>query len=181
MCIGIDASPLVHPRSGVGWHTYYLLQALLALKEDIEFVGYLPNGGRRHIEPERWEPGGRLCWVEAGRAMMRWRGGWDRLDLYRGTNFKIQTRGQWGTILTIHDLWLDRHPEFSKKLFGQRSAFWRTRRRARRASRVITVSDFSARELQALYGLPPKRTVVIPNGVAAVFTPTRDNQEFEKL
>lgn len=181
MRVGIDASPLVGPRSGVGWHTYYLLQALLALNEDIEFIGYLPSGGHRRIESEQWKAGGRLRWVEVRQTIMRWRGRWDRLDLYHGTNFKIQTRGRWGTILTIHDLWLDRHPEFSKKLFGQRSSFRRTRQRAWSASRVITVSDFSARELQALYGLPSERIVVIPNGVAAVFAPTQDNQEFEKL
>jgi len=44
MRIGIDASPIVGDRGGVGWHTYYLLQAMLRAKRDIDFVAYLRPG-----------------------------------------------------------------------------------------------------------------------------------------
>ena len=46
MRIGIDAAPLIGNRGGVGWHTYYLLRALLNLKEDLEFVVYVRAGLR---------------------------------------------------------------------------------------------------------------------------------------
>ncbi len=45
---------------------------------------------------------------------------------------------------------------------------------ARRALRVITVSEFSRRELVELAGLDPERVAVVPGGVSAVFSPRAD-------
>ncbi|MDF2754544.1 MAG: putative Mannosyltransferase, partial [Nitrospira sp.] len=44
MRIGIDASPVAGDRGGVGWHTYYLLRALLASPSEARFVAYLRPG-----------------------------------------------------------------------------------------------------------------------------------------
>ena len=177
MRIGIDASAAIGDRGGVGWHVYHLLRALLELKEDdLELVGYLKPGGRRRLPKEMigWEQPGRLRWVEAGRATLRWRGTYDQLDLYHGPNFKMRTTGRLGGVVTIHDLWLDRHPEYSAKLFGQRASFRRTRRVAKSARRVITVSRHSAQDIELLYGIPLERIAVIPNGVSAEFRPVSD-------
>jgi len=177
MRIGIDATPAVGDRGGVGWHVYNLLKALLDLKAgDLELLAYLKPGGRRRLPAEmiNWEQPGRLRWVEAGRATLRWRGTLDQLDLYHGPNFKMRTLGQFGGVVTIHDLWLDRHPEFSHKLFGQRASFRRTRRTALSANRVITVSKYSAQDIELLYGVPRERINVIYNGVSEEFRPIDD-------
>jgi glycosyltransferase involved in cell wall biosynthesis len=173
MRIGIDATPVIGDRGGVGWHVYHLLRALLDLKQDVEFMAYLKPGMRNRLPLDvmTWEEPGRLRWVEAGRATLRWRGTLDRLDLYHGPNFKMRTRGKHGGLVTIHDLWLDRHPEYSPKLFGQRASFHRTKRTAWRARRVITVSQHSAQDIALLYGIPSDRIVVIPNGVSEDFRP----------
>ena len=42
---------------------------------------------------------------------------------------------------------------------------------ARAASRIIAVSEFTKRELVELFGMPPEKVTVIPNGVADVFSP----------
>ena len=181
MRIGIDANPMVGDRGGVGWHTYHLLRTMLGLMEPVEFVGYLRPGSIKPDSVGSWPGAERLQWREAGKWGMRWRGRFDRLDLYHGTNFKLHTTGQHGGVVTIHDLWLDRHPEYSKKLFGQRASFSRTKRTAWAARAVITVSEFSANELMELYGLPRERIRVIPNGVSEDFTPRRDDQAMAKL
>lgn len=177
MRIGIDARPVLGERGGVGWHTYHLLRALLDLKEDVEFLAYVPGGvlGRLHNDMLELEHRSGLRWVEAGRATMRWRGSRDRLDLFHGTNFKMQTQGTHGGVVTIHDLWLERHPEFSPKFLGQRVSFYRTRRTTVRARMVITVSEHSAREIESLYGVPRGRIAVIPNGVSDEFRPSVDS------
>ena len=86
----------------------------------------------------------------------------------------MHTTGRCGGVVTIHDLWLDRHPEYSKKLFGQAGASRRSRKTAWNARAIITVSHFSAGEIVALYGVPSERIRVIPNGVSAEFVPVCD-------
>ncbi|MGZ9275377.1 MAG: hypothetical protein ACXW34_11625 [Nitrospira sp.] len=38
MRIGIDAASIVGDKGGVGWHTHHLLQALLDLEEETEYL-----------------------------------------------------------------------------------------------------------------------------------------------
>jgi glycosyltransferase involved in cell wall biosynthesis len=181
MRIGIDASPIVGDRGGVGWHTYHLLKAMAGLKEDLELVGYVGPGSLHNGVPMGWDGNGNIRWVESGKWLMPWRGRWDGLDLYHGTNFKMQTAGRFGGVVTIYDLWMDRHPEYSPKLFGQRASSLRTRRTVRRARKIMTISEFSAGEIRAFYGLPSDRIAVIPCGVSDDFRPRRDPAEFIEL
>lgn len=181
MRIGIDVGSMIGDRGGVGWHVYHLLRSLLALNEEYELVCYLPPGTQAGRVPEPWEHDPRVTWVETGRLLWKWRGMADRLDLFHGPNFKMRTEGRRGGVVTVHDVWLDRHPEYSTKFFGQQAAFRRTRRTAWRARKLITVSDFSAREISALYGLPPDRIVTIHNGVSEDFRPIRDDDAMQAL
>jgi glycosyltransferase involved in cell wall biosynthesis len=179
--IGIDAGPIVGNRGGVGWHTYHLLRAMVGLRREIELIGYVPPGSLEGDAPRGWSGGEGIGWVEAGRWILPWRGRWDGLDLYHGTNFKMKTTGRFGGVVTIYDLWMARHPEYSPKLFGQEASSRRTRRTAWRARKVITISEFSSREIQSLYGLPADRIAVIPCGVSDDFHPRRDPAAFNEL
>lgn len=181
MRIGIDASPIVGDRGGVGWHTYYLLQAMLGAKRDVDFVAYLRPGSVPPEEVRGWTGADRLCWVTASKWAMRWRGTADRLDLYHGTNFRMHTTGRYGGIVTIHDLWLERFPQYSPKVLGQTLSSYKTKRTARRARKVVTVSQFSARELMELFGLSIGQIAVIPNGVSEEFGPRHDESAMSAL
>ena len=181
MRIGIDAASIVGDKGGVGWHTYHLLRALLDLNEKIEYVGYLRPGSLQEGRLPGWAVNDRMRWVETPRWLMPWRGARDRLDLYHGPNFKMHTTGRSGGIVTIHDLWLARHPEYSRKLLGQAGSSRRARATANRARKVVTVSEFSAREIETLYELPRERVVVIHNGVSEEFTPVQEEQARAEL
>jgi glycosyltransferase involved in cell wall biosynthesis len=76
-------------------------------------------------------------------------------------------------VLVLHDAAALRHPGWYSPLFAayQRALLPRL---ARRARRVITVSEFSRGELAELLGLPPDRVTVVPGGVESRFTPTAD-------
>lgn len=171
MRIGIDTASLVGDKGGVGWHTHHLLNALLALEEDTDYVGYLRPGSLQGGGLGDWPRCSRMRWIETPRWLMPWRGRWDRLDLYHGPNFKMHTTGRYGGIVTIHDLWLARHPEYSRKLLGQAGSSRRAIATAKRARKVVTVSEFSAREMEILYGIPRDHVRVIHNGVSEDFTP----------
>ena len=181
MRIGFDANPMVGDKGGVGWHSYHLLRTMLARQEDIDFVAYAKPGAEQPDSVKTWPGVARLQWVNSSRWGMGKRGSSDQLDLYHGTNFRMQTVGRYGGLVTIHDLWLDRHPEYSKKMLGQWPSAFKTRQTALRARKTITVSEFSARELVELYGLKREHIRVIPNGVSEDFAPRRDEQAMAEL
>jgi glycosyltransferase involved in cell wall biosynthesis len=181
MRIGFDAGPAIGERGGVGWYTHWLLHALFDLKEEIEFVCYVPPGSLQGGWPAGWEQHPNVRWVQSPRILMGWKGRLDGLDLFHGTNFKMRTAGRCGAVVTIHDLWLDRYPKFSTKFLGQRHSSRRTKRTAWRARKVITISEHSARELQSLYGLPPERIRVIPCGVSEEFRPIHNQAAMQAL
>ena len=75
--------------------------------------------------------------------------------------------------VVIHDVAALRHPEW------YRPAYVRYQRTmlpliARRARLVITVSEFSKRELIDMLDVPAERIAVVPNGVDERFTPAAD-------
>lgn len=181
MKIGFDANPMVGDMGGVGWHSYHLLRTMLAQHGAFEFVAYARPGTDQPDSVSAWTGVDRLEWVNSSRWGMGKRGSSDRLDLYHGTNFKMQTVGRYGGVVTIHDLWLDRHPEYSKKMLGQWPSSFKTRQTALRARKTITVSEFSARELMEVYGLKREHIRVIPNGVSDDFSPRRDEQAMAEL
>jgi glycosyltransferase involved in cell wall biosynthesis len=181
MRIGFDANPMVGDKGGVGWHSYHLLRTMLAQQGGIDFVAYAKPGAEQPDAVKEWQGVERLQWINSSKWGMGKRGSSDQLDLYHGTNFKMQTVGRYGGVVTIHDLWLDRHPEYSKKMLGQWSSSFKTRQTALRARKAITVSEFSARELVGLYGLKREHIRVIPNGVSEDFAPRRDDQAMAEL
>jgi alpha-1,3-rhamnosyl/mannosyltransferase len=79
-------------------------------------------------------------------------------------------------VVTIHDLSFEYDPSLMPR--KDRLVF-RTLvpRAARRAARVLTVSERTKADLVALYGLAPERVVVTPNGVDAAFTPGNGSTE----
>jgi len=73
-------------------------------------------------------------------------------------------------VVTIHDLSFEREPELMSR--ADRWTFRLTvPRAARKARRVLTVSERSRRDLVELYGLPAAKVIVTPNGVDPVFRP----------
>jgi len=73
----------------------------------------------------------------------------------------------------IHDAVALRHPEwYSRGYVAYQRAL--LPRLARKAGLVLTVSEFSKRELVDALGAPPERVVVVPNGVDERFHPGAD-------
>jgi glycosyltransferase involved in cell wall biosynthesis len=73
------------------------------------------------------------------------------------------------SVLTVHDLSFERDPS----VMGPRDRLiFKTvvPRSARRAARVLAVSELTKRDLIELYGIPEAKIVVTPNGVDPAFT-----------
>jgi len=74
------------------------------------------------------------------------------------------------TVLTVHDISFELYPQFFDRRALVRDRLL-IRNSAQRATKVVTISETSRRDLIDLYGLAPDRVIAIPLGVAPSFSP----------
>ena len=170
MRIALDVSPLLGTRAGVGTYVEQLVKSLLAISTEHQYDLYTP-GTRPSDDAQAFGKYPNAAIVQCPSVLMAWRARWDHVDIFHGMNYKLRGWGRRGGVVTIHDLAMDRIPQPSRKLLGQRHSFRRTRRTALRAARVIAVSRHTAGDVAALYGVPPDRIRIIPHGAGADFHP----------
>jgi glycosyltransferase involved in cell wall biosynthesis len=163
--VGFDAGPAHSAYSGIGQYVRQLFPAMFQINSTIEWVAFTPSRHTTHLNGlEAMAP------LTIKPAEPRWLPSWlgyshESLDLFHGTNFKAPNYGQKKTILTIHDLWLERYPAYSKKLLGQGLSSWKTRRGAIRAEKIIAVSQFSKQEIHEVFAIPLEKIAVRVNGM----------------
>ena len=83
-------------------------------------------------------------------------------------------------VVTIHDLSFEREPS----LMGRKDRLVFRRvvpRAARKAARVLTVSERTRADLRELYDIPDEKIVVTPNGVDPAFTPGEGAHDYVLL
>src|SRR5690606_34703422 len=108
----------------IGQYVRCLFPAMVHRSPHTEWRAYAPSNP--FAQPAKLSQHSQLSWAPSTFPLMRWaEKGRQPLHVFHGTNFKAPHYGQQRTVLTIHDLWLARHPEFSKKLFGQTLASWK--------------------------------------------------------
>jgi glycosyltransferase involved in cell wall biosynthesis len=86
------------------------------------------------------------------------------------TQHTLPVRPPCPCVVTVHDVSFAREPDVMG--WKDRAVFRRVVPHAvKRASRVLTVSERTKRDLIELYDVPPERIVVTPNGVDPAFSP----------
>jgi glycosyltransferase involved in cell wall biosynthesis len=86
------------------------------------------------------------------------------------TQYAVPVAAPCPAVVTIHDLSFEADPSLMSR--KDLAVFKRVvPRAARRAARVLTVSERTKADLQAYYGLAPGDVVVTPNGVDPAFSP----------
>jgi len=171
MRIGLDCRSIYKGMGGIGRYAWCLLSELAALDRENEYVCYFT-----HLEPhapielpERF----RIRKFKAGMIDERFDQlilpallEEDRLDVYHNSTFSVPAiRTSAKTVATIHDVVFRRHPDLVEP--GLRAYLDRaTRRACRTADRIVTVSEFSKKELCELYPVSSERVQVIHNGVS---------------
>ncbi len=174
MRIGVDARELTGRRTGVGRYLAGLLQAWAADERTRahEFVLYAPEplalalDGRRF--PARLVPGPSGTWweqVRMPRAASR-----DHLDVFFAPGYTCPLFRDVPTVVAIHDVSFAAHPEWFTLREGVRRR-WLSRQAAQQARSVITISQFSRRELIERYGISEAKIHVIPPGITTPKVP----------
>jgi glycosyltransferase involved in cell wall biosynthesis len=168
MRIGIDARELCGRSTGVGRYLGGLLREWAAddRARAHEFVLYAPGAvelsldGRRF--PARSIAGGGGTWweqVQVPRAVAA-----DHLDVWFAPAYTAPLRLATPIVVAIHDLSFVAHPEWFRLREGARRR-WLTGQAASRASAVVTISEFSKRELIERLQVPANKIHVIPPGI----------------
>jgi glycosyltransferase involved in cell wall biosynthesis len=168
MRIGIDAREVCGRPTGVGRYLGGLLREWSddARARAHEFVLYAPAPIALQLDARRFPSrtiggSGGTWWeqVQVPRAVAS-----DHLDVWFAPAYTAPLRLNAQTVVAIHDLSFVAHPEWFRLREGARRR-WLTGRAASRAATVITISEFSKRELVEHLGVPAQKIRVIPPGI----------------
>ena len=164
----IDADVLGRQRTGDETYVQNLLRALPDAAPDLHFAAVtrhpelVPDGVER-IELAAGSQELRMAW-KLPRLLRRVQ---PRLGHYQHA-LPLRTVGR--TVVTVHDLSFEREPALMPR--KDRFVFRTTvPRSARRADRVIAVSERTRDDLVELYGIAEEKIRVIPHGVDPAFAP----------
>jgi len=83
-------------------------------------------------------------------------------------------------VTTIHDLSFEHLPETFKRR-SRAQLRLTVRRTARKAALIVTLSEFSRRDIIETYAVDPERVIVTPAAAPALFKPIVDETELEKV
>lgn len=178
----IDIQSAVAQRAGVGRYTHRLVEhlapqangdALSLFYFDFKRRGDTLNAPGATRRTVRWVPG-RI-------AQRSWRTlGWPSFDTFAGAadvyhfpNFICPPLRRGKAVVTIHDLAFLRLPETIEE-GNYRFLMSHIHKTVERADAIITVSDFTAREVVELLHVPPERVIPIRSGLdlpASIPTP----------
>ena len=167
--IGLDALAAGPMPVGVGRYLECLLLGFagLGLDRNLTLIqqpgAATPAGRARTVSPGGWARSrpARLLWEQVGLPRLARRLG---LDLIHGAMHAVPLLGSIPSVVTIHDMSFDLYPELHQ---GFKVAYFRrmTVLSARRARRVITVSEATKTDLVRLSGIDPARVTAVPNAV----------------
>lgn len=184
MRICIDIQPAVAQRAGIGRYTRQLVQSLSGIIRDDELAAFYfdfrrsgAGLGLSSVREQacRWCPGAlaQHAWKRLNWPPANWLAG--KADLYHFTNFILPPLSRGKAVVTIHDMGFMRYPQFAetRNLSYLRRKLPST---LARADAILTISHFSARELNDLYPDTADRTRPVPLGIDPSFQPaSRDD------
>jgi glycosyltransferase involved in cell wall biosynthesis len=171
MRVGLDATPLLGTRTGIGRYTASLLAALAGLPGDDELLATaftlrgrlsgLPDGVRVRSRPVPAR-GLQAAWARSELPPVELLTG--RLDVFHATNFVLPPLHRARGVVTVHDLAFLHHAD----TVSAASARYRTLvpRSLDRAAVVLTPSQAVAGQVRDAYA-PTVPVVAVPHGVDA--------------
>jgi glycosyltransferase involved in cell wall biosynthesis len=178
MRIGIDAREIVGRQTGVGRYLSGLIAEWSAgdRARGHQFVLYAHDTIPQPPGPfvTRIVSGTSGTWwqqVQLPRAVRD-----DRLDLFFSPQYTAPLLVRTKTAVVIYDVSFAAHPEWFRVREGVRLR-WLSRAAAANACAVITISEFSRREIVEYLNVPESRVHVIPPGVPVRHTDPRSARE----
>ena len=146
------------------------------------FGGLGPNFRRiRFNFSARWTiPSLAMTRVVGEQFFLPWRAAREGLDVIHSPLDTVPLMARCATVMTLHDANFDALPEATSRL-QRRIARALVKISARRAHAILTVSEFSRREIVAAFGIDPQRQFVVHNGADADRHSNRDDRGRREL
>jgi glycosyltransferase involved in cell wall biosynthesis len=184
MRVGVDARSLGRAEVGPGIYARELIGRLSLAAPRWEFLLYtgrpdagvlLPGGQNVRLRPLGLPAGRRIGNLIFEQVLLPAALSRDACDLLWSPAFVLPLRRPTPQVVTMHDaipLLFEKGTSLPRRLIYNRLL----RINARRADRILTVSESSARDLHRLLGVDRKAIRVIPNGRDERFTPLTDSE-----
>jgi glycosyltransferase involved in cell wall biosynthesis len=180
MRVGLDATPLLGPRTGVGRYVAGLLEGLSppgGALEELRLVPFTWRGagdlaaavppsvagapevrcGRRRVPARLLQ----AAWARVDWPPVEWLAG--RVEVFHATNFVAPPARRAALVMTVHDLTYLRYPRMVSTASARYAKL--VPRGLRRGAVVCTPSAAVADEVREAYRLPAERVLVTPLGV----------------
>ena len=183
MLVALNAQLLSFSRSyrsgGISRVIYHQLRGLRAARGVDRYLAFVPDlpaddelspTTTFRLRPSRLatqRPAARIAWEQAAQPLELRRA---RADIHHSLSYALPLAWAGRSVLTIYDLSFLRFPH----LFNRGNRLYKallTRLSARRADRIVTISEHGRAEVVELLGVPPERVAVAYPGVDERFAP----------
>lgn len=169
---------------GIGWFAHESLRRIVAAHPEHQFIYFFdrpyagqfvhgPNVTPVVVPPPTRHPVLYRIWFDLmlPRALRK-----HRADAFLSPDGYLSLRTTVPQLAVIHDLNFEHFPQDLPRAY---SRYYRTffPRFARKAARIVTVSEFSKQDLISTYGVPARKIDVVHNGISPVFAPLHHDRK----
>lgn len=173
---------LKNKLEGIGWFTYEALKRIVIKhpehefffifdrKYDEEFI-FAPNVKPIVIGPQARHPFLYYLWFEHSIPFILNK---IKADVFLSPDAYCSLRTKTKTLIVIHDLNFEHFPENMPWLVRKYYKYY-TPRFAKKANRIVTVSEFSKNDIVEQYDISPEKIDVVFNGANENFKPISEN------
>jgi glycosyltransferase involved in cell wall biosynthesis len=168
---------------GIGWFAHESLKRITAAHPEHQFIYFFdrPYAGQfvhaTNVTPVVIPPPTRhpflyRIWFDGilPRALRK-----HRADAFLSPDGYLSLRTDVPQLPVIHDLNFEHFPEDLPPAY---SRYYRNRfpRFAKKAARIVTVSEFSKQDIVQTYHIPPEKIDVVYNGIGSIFAPLAEGE-----
>ncbi len=186
MIIGIDASRANRQKkTGTEWYAYHIIQELKKIDSNNQYILYSNEKLSQDLAkcPENWQV--KILSWPFKYIWTHFRLSWEMLvnppDILFVPAHSVPLIHRGRTIVTIHDLGFLHNSEIYHplaRIYHQFSAWWSVRK----AKKIITISEYSKKDIIKIYDIPETKIVSIPLGINKKnFYPIDDRNQIDKV